>query len=513
MLFNSPAFAPSLAAIPLRRNSNPLRRCRRTPPACCTFPPSSKRPTLLEAVDSHLRKLGADEAADLAYVSLSNAAPSTLSSDWQTVLDHLASLGLHGDSLSRLASRLGIPVVLRLDASRVFRVTQILCVELDLSPSMLRSILIARPHLLSAEDEIRATLPALRATGMRTKDIQQVIHRWPGLLTADATALRRSVAFLCGPRVGFTPSNLPSLLRRAPWILVYDVDKDMAPASSWLHEHMEDAGMVEHCIRSSPNLLGTPRYAMQAVTRFLQEDVSVREENVRSIIRSFPAMLTCSVEKVLRPAVNFLRDELSIPRGNIAKVVRAFPAILTLDVDSDMRPVVQYFKSKGVGNVGRLVTHLPPVLGYDLETNIIPKMDYLEQVLGLSSYDIARFPGYFSYSLEKRIEPRTRYLQALGRSVSESGLNMALALTDVEFSERVAETHPSQYYYFRKVVMSKGKQNFKSKNVDDTSHESTYLESLDKKDDSTYSIRPRNVKRRRKKFKATTSKMPWDRLK
>ena len=99
--------------------------------------------------------------------------------------------------------------------------------------------------------------------------------------------------------------------------------------------------------------------------------------------------------------------------------------------------------------MGRMVTRLPPLLSYDLDAEIIPKMLYLEGILGLTVYDVMKFPAYFSYSLVRRIEPRTRFVQATGGSVTRMGLNMVLTLTDKEFCKRVANAPLDRYIEFR----------------------------------------------------------------
>ena len=46
-----------------------------------------------------------------------------------------------------------------------------------------------------------------------------------------------------------------------------------------------------------------------------------------------------------------------------------------------------------------------------MDTILEPKWRYLTEELQLSSYDVTRFPAYFSYPLDSIIIPRTKYLR------------------------------------------------------------------------------------------------------
>jgi mTERF. len=43
-------------------------------------------------------------------------------------------------------------------------------------------------------------------------------------------------------------------------------------------------------------------------------------------------------------------------------------------------------------------------------------MDFLQNTVKLSVYDVVRFPAYFSYPLEKVIEPRVVFLEVRERA-------------------------------------------------------------------------------------------------
>lgn len=505
-----------------RRSRTPLRPTH----VCCLIPPQvpSARTAQILAVEERFRALGADSAADLAYVSLSSGSTNLDHSlpNGSRVLDAFASRSIIGTVLSHIAQRLGVPDLLCLDPAYVGTVLEYLSSYLNLSDVERNRVITRRPDIFKYPEPVQKAVEALEETGLQLRDINNVVQRWPGLLLLDARRITRIAAFLRSSRVGFSKLHLRSLLRRAPWILVYDIDADMTPAVLYLRRVLcvEETAHVDQYLRASPLLLGTSPAAMQQVVHFLTDIVGLDSAMLSATLRSFPPLLTCSVDVNLGPAAQFLANDLSLEPEELQKVVRAFPTVLTLDIECDMREVVNYFRRKGVINVGRIVNRLPPILGYDLETNIMPKMEYLENELGLSSFDILRFPGYFSYSLEKCVEPRTKFLQAKGCSLTQPGLNMALGLTDEDFCERIALVPVSQYYAFRKAYLQK-----KSKDQRHVQLRNENAKQLDSRgagnEDVCRTTAPasssggsnRPTKRRKRRFRATLSRMPWKELK
>jgi mTERF len=372
---------------------------------------------------------------------------------WRETLDVLAGCGLRGEDLERVVARGGLVDVLALVPEKAARVIAVLREDVRLEGPKLWRFVAQRPALLSDPERVKRGIMLLKHIHLDERDIGRVASKWPGLLSLDADRASAVVEYLCRPEIGFTRRSLRSLIRRAPWILVYDVETDIAPAVSWLSRSFIVASptvSLEAIIRASPHVLGMSPDGMSEVVSFLGACLIFDLDHITSIVRQYPPVLTSSVDRVLHPAVSFLTTDLALSAADLARIVRAFPAILTLDVESEMRPNVEFFRAHGISNVGRIVSRLPPVLSYDIETNLAPKMHYLTHGLGLSAYDMLRFPGYFSYSLTKTIEPRTRFLQKLGVPVTQSGLNMALAPTDDVFCDRVAVAPVEHYHAFRR---------------------------------------------------------------
>jgi hypothetical protein len=96
-------------------------------------------------------------------------------------------------------------------------------------------------------------------------------------------------------------------------------------------------------------------------------------------------------------------------------------------------------KSKAeIANVGRFISRLPPILGYSVPNELQPKWEFLESVVSDARFELSRFPGYFSYPLE-RVEARFEYLRNVKQvPVQLLGLDQVLRFGDKDFAIKVA---------------------------------------------------------------------------
>ena len=99
----------------------------------------------------------------------------------------------------------------------------------------------------------------------------------------------------------------------------------------------------------------------------------------------------------MREVVDYLLSIEVDADDDLPSILRSFPSTLLLDVERDMMPVVSFLRGMGVRNVGRFVTRIPPVLGYSVEDDLRPKWDFLREVCQFDYFEVVRFPAYFSY--------------------------------------------------------------------------------------------------------------------
>lgn len=173
------------------------------------------------------------------------------------------------------------------------------------------------------------------------------------------------------------------------------------------------------------------------VASYLREDVGMTKDEVSKAIQNFPSLLKEDVTRI-KDVVDYLRW-IEVDEEDLPSIIRSFPATLLLDIEKDMVPVVDFIRGIGVRNIGRFVTRLPPVLGYSVEKDLQPKWDFLTEVCQFDYFEVARFPAYFSYPLDRVIKLRYEYLRDVkGIPIQLARVDDVLRFGDREFATEIA---------------------------------------------------------------------------
>ncbi|PXF44089.1 Transcription termination factor MTERF5, chloroplastic [Gracilariopsis chorda] len=461
------AFATILSGIPFARTPRSLCRTPDLPHPLRHKHPLQPRAKLIHSaekedqvtnIETQLRALDAPSAADQAYVALST--PNTpVPSTWMDTLLLLKDYGITGELLSRMASRLGILSLLNVSPARAGSLFKLLDTAISLSASQKRRVLTSRPDLLLSDvNLVNSSLESLQEAGLRRRDLQRLVVIWPRMLLLHPAYVNRVTRFLQHSPLWIPKHMLRPLLRRAPWILVFDIDSQMAPVAYWLDEYVFPflkRPDRTRFILSAPMVLSRSRSSLNEVMEFLWSNTRLTDTQQVSVLRQFPSILTFSVDEVLQPAVDYFVKDLHFSTSEVSRLIHAFPRIITLRVEQDILPVVKFLVSRRISNVSRIIKRFPPILANDLMTDTIPKMNYLEHELGLTVHDILKFPGYFSYDLEARIIPRTKFAQENGVSISKVGLSRMLSSSDETFCKLVHMTQESYKLFCESVASSR----------------------------------------------------------
>lgn len=100
---------------------------------------------------------------------------------------------------------------------------------------------------------------------------------------------------------------------------------------------------------------------------------------------------------------------------------------------------------------------LPPVLGYSVSDELIPKWNYLNQTCQYASFEVIRFPAYFSYPLERVIMNRYEYLKTVKRMpVQLLPVDEILRYGDSDFARIIANDQDEGQDY-KKFVSERNK--------------------------------------------------------
>jgi hypothetical protein len=169
---------------------------------------------------------------------------------------------------------------------------------------------------------------------------------------------------------------------------------------------------------------------------FLMNELGIWKDDLPKVLQLYPVLLGADLDK-MRDVVEYL-VYLDVPRENLASIFRSFPALLTLDIEKDMAPVVEFLRSIGISNLGRFISRLPPVLGYSVKRELVPKWIYLARVCSDPRFEVSRFPAYFSYPLERVIKTRYDYIRRVkGMPTHFIAVDQVVSLGDKDFATRI----------------------------------------------------------------------------
>ncbi|XP_027173328.1 transcription termination factor MTEF1, chloroplastic-like [Coffea eugenioides] len=180
-----------------------------------------------------------------------------------------------------------------------------------------------------------------------------------------------------------------------------------------------------------PDLLATPlRTVLRPAVTFLLREAHVSGKDLRHVINRRPRLLTCSVDRRLRPALYFLRGTIGID-----DVSRCAP-LLSCCVESKFIPRLDYFLKLGIPKreAISLFRRFPSLFCYSIEENLEPKFNYFVVEMGRELRELVDFPHYFLFSLENRI--KSRHKMCVERGVCLS-LPVMLKSSEARFMDRL----------------------------------------------------------------------------
>ncbi|XP_057445663.1 transcription termination factor MTERF5, chloroplastic isoform X2 [Lotus japonicus] len=143
-------------------------------------------------------------------------------------------------------------------------------------------------------------------------------------------------------------------------------------------------------------------------------------EQVRSIIRRFPAFAYYSLEGKIKPVVEFFL-ELGVPKENIATILTKRPQLCGISLSENLKPTMKFLESFGVDKKQwpKVIYRFPALLTYSRQ-KVRESVDFLYE-FGLSEESIGkiltRCPNIISYSVEDNLRPTAKYFRSLGVDV------------------------------------------------------------------------------------------------
>lgn len=173
------------------------------------------------------------------------------------------------------------------------------------------------------------------------------------------------------------------------------------------------------------------------VASYLMDELGIFKDDLARVLQLFPTLLGMPISE-MEDVVALLLDQ-GVEEDNLPSMFRSFPYILTLNIEKDMLPVIGFLQDIGISNVGRFISRLPPILGYSVEKELKPKWEVIRNVYTYSSFELSKFPAFFSYPLERVIKSRFEYLRDVKKlPISLIAPDLVLRYGDRDFAVRVA---------------------------------------------------------------------------
>ncbi|XP_024022638.1 transcription termination factor MTERF8, chloroplastic [Morus notabilis] len=273
-------------------------------------------------------------------------------------------------------------------------------------------------------------------------------------------------------KYGFSQTQISSLIRRRPSILVADTEKVILPKLEFFDA--KGVSWPQFAIRLSqfPTILGRslnrqiiPTY--EFLRNFLQSD-----EKAIAAVERHPDVLLVNVEKCFGPNIDILREQ-GVPNSNIAKLIPRQPHSFSLGSDR-FREVVEevvqmgfnaerinfvyavlilsgFSKSKRESKVNAYkkwgwsdeevlkAFQTYPWFMKVSEDKLMACIDFFINRMGWRPCHLAKFPAIFTVSLKKRVVPRCLVFQVLlskGLVEKDANLNSLLMASEKSFLQR-----------------------------------------------------------------------------
>lgn len=217
-----------------------------------------------------------------------------------------------------------------------------------------------------------------------------------------------------------------------------DETYDRMSVTAWLLRNEIGTSDLGKVISAYPDvLLLDAAEQVLPVASYLMDELGIWEDDLAKVLQLYPTLLGIPVSK-MEEVVAFLMSQ-GVEEDNLSSMFRSFPYLLTLSIEEDMIPVIDFLQSIGINNHGRFISRLPPILGYSVEQELRPKWEVIRNIYTYTTFELSKFPAFFSYPLERVIKGRFEYLRDVKQlPISLIAPDLVLRYGDKDFAVRVA---------------------------------------------------------------------------
>ncbi|XP_074294731.1 uncharacterized protein LOC141622608 [Silene latifolia] len=293
------------------------------------------------------------------------------------------------------------------------------------------NVLLLYPPLLflDIKEVIKARSWTLEKTGALDKDFGKMLVKYPWIHSAGVQKNYEEIAALLETKK-VPKDSIDRAIINWPLLLGSSADK-LKPMVEELDELVVRTNKLGKVIATSPQLLLRRKEEFWTMLTFLQ-DMGFDTGSIGKILARCPEIFTVRDVTTLHKKLEFLGG-LGIFKEQYCRVIKKYPEFFMSDTDNTVMPRLRYLLKWGLSErtIASMVVRFSPLLGYSIKEVLKPKLEFLVNTMGKSIKEVAYYPRYFSYSLEKKIKPR--YLVLRGRNV-DCSLEEMLSKNDEEFA-------------------------------------------------------------------------------
>ncbi|TKY74016.1 Mitochodrial transcription termination factor-related [Spatholobus suberectus] len=330
-------------------------------------------------------------------------------------------------------------------------------------------------RLLSAtEPRLLATFPQkVQFLVDRGVPVDQVVHvlnkvnLLKALCQRSVDEINRTIAFL-------EPFGGIALILKRPAILNHDLEAQLVPRVNVLMELSDgDEDGVRRVLLRFPMFLNYSVEHVEGHVGFLRSFVGFDDGQIFRIILGYPAIVTASRERKLRPRIQFLK-ECGLDSGDMFKFLIKAPTFLSISFDENiayklvllvkigyryrskelamairsatrtncgnMQKVIGLFLNYGFSceDIVAMCKKQPQILQYN-HASLEKKMEYLIEEMGRDIEELLLFPAFLGYKFDDRIKHRYE----VKKSVRGGGMsiNKLLTVSDERFTGKGKKVH------------------------------------------------------------------------
>jgi mTERF domain-containing protein len=279
----------------------------------------------------------------------------------------------------------------------------------------------------------------LNKCGFTEEDITKAYGNRNGLRRKSMQSLEEDLELLYGCGLT-TPAHIRKVVIRNPKFFICKSETKLKTRLYFLRTFMKEDDVCK-LIYSYPTIFSVREHRVKSTISLLQK-MGVEGEFLSFLLAWQPRLFCASEEKVTESFKQ--AEDLGVKKGSkpFAAAIRAFLGVGRETIDQRL----QCLRSSGFSEkqILEISSKRPLILGCS-EENLKHHVDFVVNSLGLSLADLVKHATLFTFSVEKRMIPRYRVLEAL-KSMKVLRTKMrwlnVFRLSEKHFLEKYVNSNP-----------------------------------------------------------------------